>query len=320
MEALVSRVLERGGKICLVGDAKQLQPIDAGQTFKAISGILGEARLTNIIRQKRMEDREAVQALSRGEAEKAFRSYAERGLVHIASNRREAMRKMVSDWKEKGLNPSENLLLCSTNAERSCLNRMAQAEMKAAGKLGKKSVRVGGGDIHEGDRVIFTRNSHYGVTNGNTGTVVRIGRKQITRKTFHGKQFRSLYAMLKYAEQIKKDKRVFISVKLDDGKTVEIPIDRYQHIRLGYALNTHTAQGQTVDNCFVLTGGEMTSREMVYVQASRSRMETRIYTDKVSAGDGLTELVRNAARSRAKDMAHDVLDDRKQTHRHHRKG
>jgi conjugative relaxase-like TrwC/TraI family protein len=318
MEALVSRVLERGGKICLVGDAKQLQPIDAGQTFRAISGIVGEARLTNIIRQKKREDREAVQALSRGEAEEAFQSYAERGLVHVAASRRDAMRQMVSDWKEKGIqNPSENLLLCSTNAERAGLNRLAQAEMKAAGKLGRRSVRVGGDDIHKGDRVIFTRNSHYGVTNGNTGTVVRIGTKRITRKTFHGKQFRSLYAMLKYAEKVKKDKTIYVTVKLDGGKTVEIPIDRYKDIRLGYALNTHTAQGQTVDNAFVLAGGEMTSREMVYVQASRSRLETRIYTDKITAGDALTQLVRKASKSQAKDMAHDVMGhDERKRHRH----
>jgi len=96
MEALVSRVLERGGKVCLVGDAKQLQPIEAGQTFKAISGILGEARLTDIIRQKRREDREMVRAISRGEAQEAFKSLAERGLVHVAQSRKEAMRKMVA--------------------------------------------------------------------------------------------------------------------------------------------------------------------------------------------------------------------------------
>jgi conjugative relaxase-like TrwC/TraI family protein len=323
MEALVSRVLERGGKVCLVGDAKQLQPIEAGQTFKAISGILGEARLTDIIRQRRREDREMVRAISRGEAQEAFKSLAERGLVHVAQSRKEAMRKMVSDWKEKGIqSPAQNLLLCSTNAERAVLNRMAQAEMKQAGKLGRKSVRVGADDIHKGDRVIFTRNSHYGVTNGSTGTVVRIGRKQITRKTFHGKQFRSLYAMLKYAEQIRKDKTMYVSVQLDDGKVVEIPLSRYQDIRLGYALNTHAAQGQTVENCLVLAGGEMTSREMVYVQASRAKAPngTRIYTDKISAGDGLTELVRKASRSRAKDMAHDVMEDRQRKHLYQRRG
>jgi ATP-dependent exoDNAse (exonuclease V) alpha subunit len=128
--------------------------------------------------------------------------------------------------------------------------------------------------------------------------------------------------MLKYAEQIRKDKTMYVSVRLDEGKVVEIPLSRYQDIRLGYALNTHAAQGQTVENCLVLAGGEMTSREMVYVQASRAKAPngTRVYTDRISAGDGLAELVRKASRSRAKDMAHDVMEDRQRKHHHQRRG
>ena len=84
-------------------------------------------------------------------------------------------------------------------------------------------------------------------------------------------------------------------------------LERYREFRLGYSLNTHHAQGATVDRTFLLAGGEMTSREAMYVQASRSRDETRIYTDQASAGEGLAQLARNAAKSRAKDLAHDHL-------------
>jgi conjugative relaxase-like TrwC/TraI family protein len=309
MEQLLRQTLERGGKVCLVGDAKQLQPVEGAQCFSALARVLGEARLTQIVRQKNEEDRKAVRALSRGEAKEALRSYAERGLVDVADTQKAAMRQMIADWRFHGVrNPKENLLLCSTNQEREALNRMAQAAMKSSGRLGRKSARVGVETIHEGDRVAFTMNSKaLGVENGSTGTVLRIGRKKITRKTFHGKQFRSLWSMLKYAEKVRADKTLHVTVRLDSGKVVDIPLDRYEHLRLGYCLTTHSAQGMTADRAFLLTGGHMTSREMVYVQASRSKEETRIYTDRMQAGDQLAELVKKAARPRPKEMAHDLL-------------
>ena len=118
--------------------------------------------------------------------------------------------------------------------------------------------------------------------------------------------------MLKYAEQIKKDQSLWMTVKLDSGEVVDIPLERYRDFRLGYALNTHQAQGQTVDNVFVLTGGPTLDREMIYVQASRARNSPRIYTASLKAEgrqaqpDTVAELAKRAAKSRAKELAHDV--------------
>jgi conjugative relaxase-like TrwC/TraI family protein len=312
MEELVRKILERGAKICLLGDSKQLSPIEAGQCFTAISGILGEARLTKIIRQREEVDKLAVQALSRGDAKEALNSYAERGFVHVGDSRKEAIWQMVSDWSKEGVrNGKDNLLVCATNLERSQINQLAQAAMRVAGKLGKKSVRISGANLHSGDRIAFTQNStFYGVNNGDTGRVISVGTKKITRKTFHGKQFRSLWSMLKYAEKVKSDKTVYVTVELDKGKTVSIPLDKYgkENLRLGYCLNTVQAQGMTAENAFLLTGGTMTSRELIYVQASRSRQAPRVYTDCHSAGDGLKQLAQQASKSRAKDMAHDHLE------------
>jgi hypothetical protein len=62
-----------------------------------------------------------------------------------------------------------------------------------------------------------------------------------------------------------------------------------------------------VEKAFVLAGGEMCHRELSYVQMSRARGETLVFTDRESAGEGLTTLVRDMSRSRAKDLAHDVV-------------
>jgi ATP-dependent exoDNAse (exonuclease V) alpha subunit len=317
MEELVTKVRERGGKLILLGDAKQLSPVEAGLCFTAIAGIVGQARLSEIRRQHKEEDKEAIRALSRGDAREAFQSYAERGLVKVAPTRRAAIREMVSDWAKTGTeNPKEALLICATNLERGIINNYAQDAMREAGKLGRKKIAIGGADAHVGDRVAFLQNSTYhGVNNGDTGTVVGISTKPITRKTFHGKQFRSLWAMAKYAEKVKKDKTIYLTVELDTGKTVQIPLERYgaSNVRLGYCLNTHHAEGMTTTDAFILTGGAMTSREVVYVQCSRSRNAPRVYTDRQSAGDKLCELAKQASKSRAKDMAHDYLDSRAPT-------
>jgi ATP-dependent exoDNAse (exonuclease V) alpha subunit len=121
--------------------------------------------------------------------------------------------------------------------------------------------------------------------------------------------------MLKYAEAVKKDQSLWMTVKLDGGEIVDIPLERYRSFRLGYALNTYQAQGQTVDNVFVLSGGAFgLDREQVYVQASRSRNSPRIYTGAINAERGrphvdtVTELAKRASKSRAKELAHDVKE------------
>jgi hypothetical protein len=45
-----------------------------------------------------------------------------------------------------------------------------------------------------------------------------------------------------------------------------------------------------------------------YVQASRARHETHIFTDRLSAGDDLTDLARQMSRAREKVFAHEILE------------
>ena len=80
------------------------------------------------------------------------------------------------------------------------------------------------------------------------------------------------------------------------------------HIRLGYCVTTHKAQGATVENAYVFSYGTMTDAQMAYVQASRARNETWIYTTRDEAGpDCRTSPA--MGRSRKKTMAHDTADE-----------
>ena len=102
-----------------------------------------------------------------------------------------------------------------------------------------------------------------------------------------------------------------MTVRLSSGARVTIHEDAAALVapQLGYASTTHSAQGATVDKVFVLAGGSMQDREATYVQASRARVDTRIYTDVLSAGGTeLEELARSMERSRAKELATDLLE------------
>jgi ATP-dependent exoDNAse (exonuclease V) alpha subunit len=97
-----------------------------------------------------------------------------------------------------------------------------------------------------------------------------------------------------------------IGVQLDRGSWVRVPLEEYAHVHLGYAVTTHKGQGATVERAFILAGGPLGSREISYVQASRSRGATQIFVDRAEAGERLTQLVRTMSTSRQKEMAHSL--------------
>lgn len=278
MERLVRLTEEVGARLVLVGDYRQLQSIDAGGCFKAICEKLGAAELLEITRQRDDWARDAVKEMAAGDADMALSRYHSKGLLFVSEDRTEAMRSLVTDWQNSG-SARQSLIFAGTRYETAILNRLCQEKRLEDGILGVDSISVGSEEIHVGDRVLFTRNNAaLLVRNGNTGTVLEIDTSQNT-----------------------------VRVELDSGYRIVIDLATFDHLALGYAVTTHKGQGQTVESAFVLAGGSMTDRELSYVQTSRSRGETRIYTDAVSAGENLSALSRQMQQSRAKDMAHEYL-------------
>ena len=224
------------------------------------------SRLTDIQRQREVWARESVKHFAFGRAEEALLPYRQHGLVAETRHEITAMDRMVADWRREALPDLKgSLMLAGTTTEVLELNERAQAERRQLGLLGDTPVRPGPDTLFTGDRVLFTRNSlTLGVANGDLGTV-------------HSAQGQTL------------------SVRLDDGREVRIPVEAYPHLRLGYALTTHKAQGMTVERAFILTGGSMTDREITYVQASRARGVTRWYV-----GHDLDEVTQRMTRSHEK--------------------
>lgn len=274
MHQLMTHVQKAGSKLVLVGDEKQLQPIDAGGPFGAISREIGTAKLTDIVRQREKWQRQAVKDFANGEATKGLEAYARRGFVSVATHQEAARKALLDAWQKKGLEaPEKNLIVAATNADAKALNQKIQAlRLEKEGPADRAKVRIDGQDFFGGDRILFTRNSQpIGVKNGTLGTILSVGHK--------------------------------VTVTLDNGEKQTFSPKQYEHVKLGYAVTTHKAQGATVDNVFILTNEAMQDRQLTYVQASRARDNARFFTTEAEAGDKLKDLAATMARSHEKVLA-----------------
>jgi Ti-type conjugative transfer relaxase TraA len=269
-------------KVVLVGDANQLQPIEAGQLFERIGAEVGRASLTDIRRQRHEVDREMVRALARGDARTALESLQSRGRVHTANDREQAMRELVSDWNtaREAREPGADLMLAATRADTRALNRLAREALRERGDLkAERVIEAAQGPlvIAEGDRIVITRNAKVlGMMNGDLATVTALTERR---------------------------GQVEITAKLDAGRTQHWRIAEHPHIEHGYALTAHKAQGASVERAYVLAHESMSAREWSYVAGSRAREAVHFYAERHTAAD----LERIMGRSQKKDTALDHL-------------
>lgn len=285
MAKLVEEIERTGAKLVLVGDAKQLQPVDAGGPFAEIGARLGEVTMTDIKRQRAEWHRDAVKDFAVGDGSKALAAFRDRGLLSVAADKHEARKQLVAAWQTHGIErPQDNYIFAATNQDIAILNREIQVLRDVHGKLGRECVKVEDNRFHQGDRVLFTRpGKPYGISNGDIGTIEKL---HVRTKT--------------------------VQVRIDGGRLVMLSLHDFPHIKLGYAVTTHKAQGMTTENGYFLTDEGMQDRELSYVQASRSRGTTRIFTTEHEAGDGLKRLSALTSRSHQKVLATTLLPEVKQ--------
>lgn len=272
---LVEACRATGATLVLCGDARQLQAIEAGGAFDALAKRHGSAELKEIRRQREAWARSAVHHFANGESAKALDKFESRGLLATARESDEAMRKLIRDWSAAAiLDPAGVVILATTNADVYRLNALAQLERLGAKQLSGLGVAFGSERVFGGDRIVFTRNSsRHAVSNGDLGTVITATESEV-------------------------------SVKLDTGKMTSVQPAIYPHLRLGYALTVHKAQGMTAEAAFVFLDVEAQSRELSYVEASRARGQTRLYV----AGHDLRRLQNSMGRSRQKQLATAVAE------------
>ncbi|NKN10373.1 Ti-type conjugative transfer relaxase TraA, partial [Rhizobium laguerreae] len=281
MARVLKLVEQAGAKVVLVGDAMQLQPIQAGAAFRAITERIGFAELAGVRRQREEWAREASRLFARGETEKGLDAYAQQGHLVEAETRDEIIGRIVDDWtaarrqaiqasstagSDGRLRGNELLVLAHTNQDVKRLNEALRSVMTGEGALDEgRSFRTERGEreFAAGDRIIFLENARFiepraprlgpqYVKNGMLGTVVSTG-----------------------------DKRgeVLLSVRLDNGRDVVLSENSYRNVDHGYAATIHKSQGATVERTFVLATGMM-DQHLTYVSMTRHRDRADLYAAK----------------------------------------
>ena len=305
--AMLFRAAEtHGAQIVLTGDDFQLPSVERGGVLRSLASKYRHTRLTNVRRQRDELEKTLTPELANGNTELAFAHYAVKGKLKVCQTREDAQRQLVVDWARNGgtSNPSEHKIICSTNQEREELNRLCQGERLKKGELDCcKHLEWQDELFIVGDRVRFTSPDYNQmVINGDTGTIVG------TKSTLFGK---SLAVKLdgpgprSFSERLKADAIELVHMLLRIKKppsrpeTVIVPLTNpfgrtYQSITLDYATTTHACQGGDFLNTYVHLGGGMTSKELIYVQATRHQDNLRLYSSESECGVTLTNMSRIA--------------------------
>jgi Ti-type conjugative transfer relaxase TraA len=283
MERVLSAADLAGAKVVLVGDAEQLQAIEAGAAFRALTERHGAAEITEIRRQREDWQREATRELATGRTGAALDRYEAAGMVRGHETREAARNALVDGWDavRQARPGASQVMLAHTRADVAELNQLARARMRDAGELGEDQlVQTERGEraFATGDRVMFLRNERsLGVKNGSLGTVEKIDGASL-------------------------------AVRLDgaDRREVRFDLKDYAQIDHGYASTIHKSQGVTVDHGHLLASDGL-DRHAAYVGMSRHRETLAVH---YSADDfkDRAQLTRTLGRERAKDTTLDYGD------------
>ena len=285
MERVLSAADAAGAKVVLVGDAEQLQAIEAGAAFRALTERHGAAEITEIRRQREDWQREATRELATGRTGAALDRYEAAGMVMGHETREAARGALVDGWDavRQARPEASQVMLAHTRADVAELNQLARGRMRDAGALGEDYViqtERGERTFAPGDRVMFLRNERsMGVKNGTLGTLEQIDGPTLT-----------------------------VRVDGADRREVRFDLKDYAQIDHGYASTIHKSQGVTVDHGHLLAS-EGLDRHATYVGMSRHREMLAVHygADDFKDRDQLT---RTLGRERAKDTTLDYGEPR----------
>ena len=252
MARFVEAVTASGSKLVLVGDPEQLQPIEAGAAFRAISERIGYAELETIYRQREQWMRDASLDLARGNVSAALDAHAQRDLVRTSWTRDEAVTALIADWDHEYDPAKSTLILAHRRVDVRLLNEMARSKLVERGVIeAGHAFKTEDGTRHfaAGDQIVFLKNEgSLGVKNGMLALVVDAQPGRIVADIGDG----------------------------EDHRQVVVEQRFYANVDHGYATTVHKSQGATVDRVKVLASSTL-DRHLSYVAMTRHRETAELY-------------------------------------------
>jgi len=254
----IEKIDHSGAKLVLVGDSEQLQPINSGAPFRAISQRIGSSSLVEIRRQRVDWQRDSSVDFAQQRTEQALTKYQQEGRVQFENSNTAARSTLIQDYLDDvKTNPKDSrLVLAHRRVDVFALNQEIREGLKAnsltrilSSTERTYTTNAGQRSFGIGDRFIFLENNReLEVKNGMLGEVQRVTDR-------------------------------YIMVKLDNSDMkVNVPVEDYKAFDHGYATTIHKSQGATVDRSFVLASKYM-DRHLSYVAMTRHRNDAKLYVN-----------------------------------------
>jgi conjugative relaxase-like TrwC/TraI family protein len=256
LDDIVTQATDVGAKVLLVGDWAQLSSIEAGGAFAMLVHDRPDPPELSGVRRFQHEWERAASARLRVGDHAVLTTYTDHGRIR-SGDRAEMVDALYQAWRQDTSRGMASLMIAGDQGTVAELNLRARADRVAGGYVQAECVGIrGDGVAGVGDRVITRHNDRrlwtgYGwVKNGDVWTVTGIGPD------------RSL------------------TVEEDGGfRRALLPSDYVgDHVELGYATTAFRSQGRTVDTTHSLVCCT-TTRETLYVSATRGRASNNLYVD-----------------------------------------
>ncbi len=260
---------QAGAKMLLLGDALQLQPVEAGAPFRLMAHEVGEVKLTEIRRQKEEADKAMARAFYQGASGASIVAGWEKcEQLHTRDGKAEAIAALAKNVLDNPKPLSDKLIIANTRADCAAITQALRAGLIERGALGPgERIEVAGKlanqresmEVREGERIVFQKNDRrLGVANGDVGVVEGL---TMDRKG-----------------------RVSLSVRLEsevagkDGKRITVHPETYDRLGYAYASTTHAAQGQgKADVYWLASPGQGMDRNMGLVAFTRTKERFAAY-------------------------------------------
>jgi hypothetical protein len=257
LDELVSAATTAGSKILLLGDHGQMSSVEAGGAFSLLVKDRGDLvpELTDVRRFNSEWEKAASVDLRAGNTS-AIDSYEAHDRV-TSGERAVLLDAIYAAWKVDVEAGKSSLMIAGDTATVAELNRRARTGRVTEGTVAESGLAIADGQRAGVGDEIMTRQNNRLLTTGK-GWVKNGDRFVVAAANPDGSMAvrRAL-----------------------GGAEVVLPADYVaQHVELGYATTSYRSQGRTVDTTHSLVS-PTTTREVLYVAATRGRESNMIYVD-----------------------------------------
>jgi len=285
LDELVSAAADAGAKVLLVGDWAQLSAVDAGGAFDLVVRDRGNQapELSDVRRFTNAWEKTASIELRLGD-EAAIETYDSHGRI-AGGTREEMLDRLYRAWKSDVDTGKTSLMIAGDAVTVAELNHRARTDRVAAGQVRPDGLIVADGHTAAVGDLVVTRQNN---------------RLLATRRRW-----------------VKNGDRWAVTATNQDGSMtvrrtngageVVLPSDyAAHHVELAYASTAHRAQGRTVDTAHAMVS-PTTTREVLYVSATRARQLNQLYVDTSYDPDPATGHEEMAQPQTARDVLASVL-------------